>query len=145
MGPPCIGGCGMFGGGGLNWTGGAGMTGGGIGWPCWGGWPCQADWPPTCIGANAAFGGGGGRSAGIGPGATTPFAKGRGGTGATIAPLAWEASVGGPLANRVWGLLFWVVGLLAAKTLSGSITVTIKSPLLIIERLNHKLLCSRHH
>jgi hypothetical protein len=26
-------------------------------------------------------------------------------------------SVGGPLANRVWGLLFWLVGLLSAKTL----------------------------
>lgn len=49
-----------------------------------------------------------------------PFAKGRGGTGAATVPLACATggSVGGPLAKSVWGLLFWLLGLLAAKTLS---------------------------
>jgi len=120
-GAACGGGRAMFGGGGLNWTG-----GGGIGWPCCSGWPCQAGCPATCIGVNAAFGGGGRCSAGTGPGATAPSAKGRGGTGAITAPLAWVGSVAGPLANRVWGLLFWLVGLLAAKTLSASMMAAIK-------------------
>ncbi|WRX09894.1 hypothetical protein QQP08_002381 [Theobroma cacao] len=76
----------------------------------------------TCIGGKGTLCGGGGRSTGIGPGGTVPFAKGRGGTGAPIAPLAWgpEGSDGGALANKVWGLLFWAFGLLAAKTLSVS-------------------------
>lgn len=48
------------------------------------------------------------------------LANGRGGIGATIAPLAWAplGRVGGPLANNVCGLFLWVPGLLAARTLS---------------------------
>lgn len=67
--------------------------------------------------------GGGGRSTGIWPECTAPFEKGRGGTGPPIAPLAWGTLVsdGGPLANKVCGLLFWVPGLLAAKTLSAGV------------------------
>lgn len=67
--------------------------------------------PPTC--------GGGGRNA-IGGGGTDPLAKGRGGSGVPRVPLGRGAleSVGGPLANKVWGLLFWAPGLLAAKTRS---------------------------
>lgn len=75
------------------------------------------------MGGNAAAcgGGGGGRTAEIGPEAA-PFAYGRGGTGPPTVPLAWGAfcSDGGPLANKVWGLLFWELGLFAAKILSGS-------------------------
>ena len=115
--PACGGGGGIFGGAGLNcWTWGC-IIGGGIVWPGCCGWTCQGGCPATGIGGNAApWGGGGGRNAGIGPGATVPFAKGRGG----MVPLDWGTfeSVGGPLANKVWGLLFWAVGLLAAKTLS---------------------------
>lgn len=64
--------------------------------------------------------GGGGWIAGAAGGGKGPFAKGRGGTGAATVPLACATggSVGGPLAKSVWGLLFWLLGLLAAKTLS---------------------------
>lgn len=106
--------------GGLNcWTGGGGIIGGGIDWPgcCW----CHACCPASGIGGKGTAWGGGGRRAGMAGGAT-PLTKGRGGTGAAMVPLAWGTleSVGGPLANKVWGLLFWALGLLAAKTLSAS-------------------------